>query len=361
VREDDVLFSNVRTYLRNVAQVTHTDGPTVASTGFTLLRPKSNLLSRYLYHFVRSDFFIYQVTPEQTGTHYPATSDRVVREQLIPLPDIQTQEVMVRVIDAAEASRRSAYSHIQAAHATIDRYRQSVLTAAYSGRLTADLRGRTDEDADDFPPSWRSVHLAEVIESSFYGPRFSSDTYVPDGIPTIRTTDMDDRGSIQFRDPPKLKLNEHETERLRLRDGDLLVTRTGATIGKCAVYEDSLGPALPSAYLIRFRLHKEQALPHFILLFLLSPLGQAALWQAATATAQPNVNAKSIALIPVALPSIHEQREIVQRASKLLEAAGILLTHIDHASKAVERTSQAILTKAFRGELPLPREAAVSV
>src|SRR5262249_23712887 len=133
----------------------------------------------------------------------------------------------------------------------------------------------------------------------------------------------------------------------------LLVTRTGATIGKCAIYEDRLGPALPSAYLIRFRLHKEQALPHFILLFLLSPRGQAALSEASTATAQPNVNSKSIALIPLALPPIDEQREIMHRVSKLLSIADAFQARIDDASIAIERTSQAILAKAFRGELPV--------
>jgi type I restriction enzyme S subunit len=170
---------------------------------------------------------------------------------------------------------------------------------------------------------------------------------------------MDDWGNIEFCDPPRLALNANELERLRLDDGDLIVTRTGATIGKCAIYEDRLGPALPSAYLIRFRLHKDQAVPRFILLFLLSPLGQAALWQAATATAQPNVNAKSIALIPLALPPLEEQWEIVRRATKLLSTVDPLLARIDDGSRAIKRTSQAILVKAFRGEL-LVEETAVS-
>src|SRR5689334_5209434 len=39
IQSGDVLFSNVRTYLRNIARVGDLEQPAVASTGFTLLRP----------------------------------------------------------------------------------------------------------------------------------------------------------------------------------------------------------------------------------------------------------------------------------------------------------------------------------
>src|SRR5690348_5161895 len=49
IQNDDVLFSNVRPYLRNVAQVIDIPQPAVASTGFTLLRAKLNVSSRFLF------------------------------------------------------------------------------------------------------------------------------------------------------------------------------------------------------------------------------------------------------------------------------------------------------------------------
>jgi len=115
IQDGDVLFSNVRTYLRNVAQVRGLDAPAVASTGFTVLRPSASLDSRFLYHLLRSDLFISQVTPEQTGTHYPATTDRVVRGQSIQLPSLDEQRGLAALIDQIELSRRSAASHVAAA------------------------------------------------------------------------------------------------------------------------------------------------------------------------------------------------------------------------------------------------------
>lgn len=88
---------------------------------------------------------------------------------------------------------------------------------------------------------------------------------------------MDFQGRINLTDSPKVRVSHDEMRRFGLEDGDILVTRTGATIGKCALYQSTLGPAIPSAYLIRFRFRRDMVLPQFVLLFVQSPFGQALL------------------------------------------------------------------------------------
>src|SRR5207244_10675686 len=62
VRAGDVLFSNVRTYLRNIALVTHDVRADVCSTGFTVLRPTEAIESRFLLYSVLAGAFIDKVT-----------------------------------------------------------------------------------------------------------------------------------------------------------------------------------------------------------------------------------------------------------------------------------------------------------
>src|SRR4051812_27988928 len=76
---------------------------------------------------------------------------------------------------------------------------------------------------------------------------------VNEKLTTLRTTDIGDWGKLIPKEPPQVKVSDEEFERWGFRDQDLMVTRTG-TIGKCAIYESAMGPALPSAYLIRIRL-----------------------------------------------------------------------------------------------------------
>ncbi len=52
VQVGDVLFSNVRTYLRNIAVVTEGLAADVCSTGFTVLRPSNAVLPLFLFRYV---------------------------------------------------------------------------------------------------------------------------------------------------------------------------------------------------------------------------------------------------------------------------------------------------------------------
>ncbi len=140
IRSGDVLFSTVRTYLRNIAPVRDIEQPAFASTGFTLLRPGDQVIQDYLFRYVASDEFLRLVTPLQTGTQYPATSDRVVRSQLIPLPPIEVQRRIATWLDAVDAHCGSAAESLALAERRMASYRQVLLEAACSGRLTAEWR-----------------------------------------------------------------------------------------------------------------------------------------------------------------------------------------------------------------------------
>lgn len=98
IRRNDVLFSNVRTYLRNIALVPNC-GADVCSTGFTVLRPNGAVEPNLLFRYVLTDAFIDAVTPRQTGTHYPATSDRVVISETMPLAPLNEQRRIVAKLE----------------------------------------------------------------------------------------------------------------------------------------------------------------------------------------------------------------------------------------------------------------------
>ena len=202
----------------------------------------------------------------------------------------------------------------------------------------------------ELPADWTAACLGDAIESTFYGPRFGAQDYVDNGIPTIRTTDMADDGSVVFRDPPKVAVDASSLERFGLQDGDLLVTRTGS-IGKCALYRTALGPALPSAYLIRVRLNKNLCDPDFALRFMMSPLGQSHLLGSATAVTQPNVNAKAIAAMEMPLPPMATQRRIVAKLDDVLARSRRAKQALDAVPPLLEKLRQSVLAAAFRGDL----------
>jgi type I restriction enzyme S subunit len=82
----DVLFSTVRTYLKNIAMVPETLDGMLTSTGIAVLRPGQAVDGRYLFNWVKSDDFIATMSSAQDGTLYPAVADKDVAGALIPLP-----------------------------------------------------------------------------------------------------------------------------------------------------------------------------------------------------------------------------------------------------------------------------------
>lgn len=379
IQQGDVLFSNVRTYLRNVAHVPELQQPAVASTGFTLLRPKPELESRYLYHLARSDFFIDRVTPEQTGTHYPATSDRVVRDQEIPLPSPVEQRAIAQLIDRIESSRQSSATHLAASRRAVDRFRQTVLAAACSGRLTAGWR-ELNAPADSAEVLLASVQNARRQR---LGHRFKPqsppvvDTEVPDnwtwttvgalvdvatGATPLRTRADYYGGSIPWVTSGAVNagliteateyitdLAVRETNAKVFPAGTLLVAMYGEGQTRGRVAELGIAAATNQAVAALVFDDSNEFLRDYLRTFFLENYERIRLLS--FGGVQPNLSLGVIRDTPIPLPPIDEQVEIVRRVDQLSELATSLRTRIDAATRRVDRSSQAVLAKVFRGDL----------
>jgi len=344
-RDGDVIFAKITPSMENGKSAVArglTNGTGMGSTEFHVFRSNGVIEPEYLWRFVRQKSFRESAQAVMSGA---AGQQRVpadyLKNHMIPLPPLPEQRRIVSTVDGLTARTARARKDLDRIPTLITRYKQRLLALAFAGELFSDLN-----NSDAFKPR----ALEEAILSTFYGPRFGKDAYVTDGVPTLRTTDFDSAGNIALKDPPKVAVGEEEYAKWGLLGGDLLVTRTGS-IGKCALYSEAIGPALPSAYLIRVRLDQAKILPRYALLFLLSGEGQRQLGAGITAVAQPNINAKVIAELQLAIPSLEVQGEIVRR----IETAFGWLDRVaaDHAAAArlLPKLDAAILVRAFRGEL----------
>ena len=106
IREGDVLVSTVRPNLNGVALVPKQYTDSIASTGFCVLRSRTELLhGAYLFHWVRSRSFVDAMVSKATGASYPAVSDAVVRKSTIPCPPLPQQRRIAAILDQADALR----------------------------------------------------------------------------------------------------------------------------------------------------------------------------------------------------------------------------------------------------------------
>lgn len=140
VKVGDVLFSTVRTYLKNIAQVNNPIyNDEIASSGFTIIRGKKDLLNpKFIFFITTSQFFLEPLNKLQRGTSYPAVRDKDVFSQLIPLPTLEEQQLIVKEIESRLSVCDTVEKDIADSLEKAQALRQSILKKAFEGTLLSE-------------------------------------------------------------------------------------------------------------------------------------------------------------------------------------------------------------------------------
>ncbi|HEX5001556.1 MAG TPA: restriction endonuclease subunit S [Bacteroidia bacterium] len=104
IHKGDTLFSTVRVNLERIAFIDKEIPNAIASTGFTVIRANKKALPEFLFYSTSSPEFIERLCKLQKGTAYPAVSDRIVFNEVIPLPSLAEQKQIAELFQSIEAA-----------------------------------------------------------------------------------------------------------------------------------------------------------------------------------------------------------------------------------------------------------------
>jgi len=118
VRDGDVIFGTTRPTLRRFSIIDSKYDGQICSTGFCVLRPKKTLvLTDFIFHILGTSTFNDYVKATQKGASYPAISDSEVKKYKIPLPPLDIQKEIVKILnsftelEAELEARKKQYRH----------------------------------------------------------------------------------------------------------------------------------------------------------------------------------------------------------------------------------------------------------
>jgi type I restriction enzyme S subunit len=146
--------------------------------------------------------------------------------------------------------------------------------------------------------------------------------------------------------------DKDEINKFILKQGDVLFNRTNSPelVGKTAIYRGEQ-PAIFAGYLIRIKNYPE--LNSEYLNYCLNTIYAKEFCQQVKTdgVSQSNINAQKLGKFPLPLPPLAEQHEIVRRVDALFKKADEIEARYKRAKAFVDKLTQSILVKAFRGEL----------
>jgi type I restriction enzyme S subunit len=364
----DVLFAKITPCMENGKSALVPEIPTgygFGSTEFHVLRPKLGTHAQLIWHLVRQQSFRNRAADHFTGTvgqlRVPPDYLRSF-EMLIPI-DPDAQEKLAGVLDLSTAGTRSAASHLATASRSIERFRRAVLAAACSGRLTSHWRVRhpngsgvdladqlTQSDARRSKRTWKPLgetfHASALPETWGVAP-FGAATENQDGrrVPLRATARATRQGPYPYYGASGVI--DHIDD--YLYDGDyLLVSEDGANL---LARNTPIAFRADGQFWVNNHAHVVRGRDGVVNAFLEAVINGRDIQDYVTGSAQPKLTQAALNEIPVPVPSTDEQLEIVRQVERLLRIADGLHYRVEAARKRVDRSSQAVLAKAFRGGL----------
>lgn len=267
----------------------------LGADGTKVLKPRADLFDAKFFYFALLSL---DVPNRGYNRHFT-----ILKERKVPRPEIDEQQQIAGVLGLVQRALEQQERLI----ALTAELKRALLRQLFTQGLRGEPQKQTEIGL--VPQNWNVNKIGEHCSSSAFGPRFSSDLYASDGnVVTLRTTDLDDDGNIDYRDAPKARININKLRNHLLKTGDLVVSRSG-TCGIAAVFEGYKMPVLPGAFLIRVRLSRGLR-SQFLRYYINSPIGRPRMANIAQGAIQKNISGTALKSFAVPVPDLDEQKMI---------------------------------------------------
>jgi type I restriction enzyme, S subunit len=354
-RAGDVLYGKLRPYLNKVL-VAPFDG--VGSTEFIVFSQQKHIDSRYLRWLLARREFVETANERAAGVQLPRVTFDKLADLELPIAPLAEQRRIVAKVEALMEQVRRAKDRLDRAPVILKRFRQAVLAAACSGDLSATWRAASGRLDGNDPHAWHRMTVEEVaspeprsIQSGPFGSNLLHSEFQTEGRLVIGIDNVGDGTFLAGRQHRISEGKFHELAKYQARPLDVLIT-VMATVGRCCVVPADIEPAIITKHVYRISCNRTVMEPRFLLCALRgSPELREDMRDQVRGQTRPGINGSILKGLEVPVPPLEEQAEIVRRVDCLFALATAIEQRVERAAARAASLPQAILSKAFAGEL----------
>lgn len=306
----DIIFGRRRAYQRKLG-IAETNG--ICSAHAMVVRAITDQVDpNYLPFFLQSDMFMERAIAISVGSLSPTINWRTLRTQQFPLPSAEDQKKISRLLLAAEEAIEESINSLEQLHLS----RRVVVFQELSKFVAL-------AESDD------GVELCDVndiCEQVTDGTHFTP-TYVDEGIPFLRVTDIQD-ASIDWSDVKRIPVQEHVElcKRCRPTRGDVLLSKNGTVgITKVVDWDDEFS-IFVSLCLLKPKSH---VLPQYLAEVLRSGFAQKQFARRSKQGTVNNLHLVEIRGCKVPIPGLQKQEQFVVACKSFDNALAAAVTRLE--------------------------------
>lgn len=327
--------------------------PVVCTNFLRLARPSSSISSAFLNYYLQFFYFSGEVVNYQGGSNNLRNLKYKEYSSIsIPVPSLTEQKVIADKLDTLLAQVESIKARLERIPEILKQFRQSVLAAAVSGKLTEEWRKLNDEGGFS-ETTWEGIlrDKKNSFKRGPFGSALKKSMFVESGFKVYEQycpINDDCTYARYYITPEKFE----EMKAFEVLDGDFLISCSGVSLGRITQVPFGSERGIINQALLRVRLNNQLYNDDFFKLVFRSPSFQKDLFENSTGSAIPNLKGvKELKAMVIPLPSLNEQEKIVELVNHHFEAISGIDECVRSALDRVNSLTQSILAKAFRGEL----------
>ncbi|OAI18902.1 hypothetical protein A1507_08330 [Methylomonas koyamae] len=311
----------------------------------TPLKGMDRVFTYYLLNNEKQNFI-----KKGKGGAQPNISQEILKAHEILLPPKNEQIRIADKLDSLLAQVDAAQARLEKIPTLLKRFRQSVLAAATSGELTREWRERNGDSLDNWPNKTISDITIKCFDGPF-GSKLKTADYTSEGVKVAR---LENIGHLKFLHEKETFISGEKFESLignKLMDMDILFSSFVDEEVRTCIFRDEFGTYINKADCFCLRTDLNQCLPEFLVLRLACKSTFEQAKDQIHGATRPRINLKFLKSLKLKIPNIKEQTEIVRRVESLFSQADAVEKQYLAAKQRLDRLSQSLLAKAFRGEL----------
>ncbi|HRI05210.1 MAG TPA: restriction endonuclease subunit S [Pyrinomonadaceae bacterium] len=334
--KDDILFPRIGTL--GYAKRVDWDFDFSIFVGLGLAKPLKDIVRpKFLEYYMNTPFVSNFSTRNANGSGRLTLPLEASRLMPVPLPPIDEQEGIVARIEELFSELDAGVESLKKAQAQLKTYRQAVLKSAF-------------DDPEDKLSKYLLKDASLKIQIGPFGTQLHREDYVEGGIPLINPMHIKD-GRIVANSSYSITVAKRDSlANYILKDGDVILGRRGE-MGRSGLVTEKEAGWLCGSGSLYFRPKKDLVDSAFLHNFLQSQTAKKYLEENAGGTTMANLNLKIVGNIPISLPSINQQRHLVEEIESRLSVCDKLEETIGASLKQSEALRQSILKQAFEGKL----------